>query len=78
MSMLPTGTVRPMARMFLRTSGNIERTVENIRPMRRSGVSSTAAASMSAMGAASGTTAERTAGMRPCRSCQAGVATPSR
>ena len=64
-SMLPTGSVRPMVRIFRRMSGRTDRMVEYIRPMNRSGVLSTTAAIMSANGAASGANEATTAGRTP-------------
>ena len=78
MSRLPMGMVWPTVRMLRRTSGRTERTVENMRPMKRSGRSKMTAAIMSAMGAMSGAKGEIIVGKIPCRSRQAGVLTPSR
>ena len=78
MSMLPTGSVWDMVRMFWRMSGSTARTVEYMRPMKRSGRSKTTAAIMSTMGATSGRSGESSVGRMPRRSFQAGVLTPSR
>ena len=72
------GMVWLTVRMFWRKSGRRDRTVEYMRPMRRSGKSITTAATMSTMGATSGTMGERRVGRMPWRSFQAGVLTPSR
>ena len=78
MSMLPMGIVWVMVRMFWRMSGSTARTVEYMRPMKRSGRSKTTAAIMSTMGATSGRNGESTVGRTPWRSFQEGVLTPSR
>ncbi len=78
MSMLPTGSVWDMVRMFWRMSGSTARTVEYRRPMARSGRSRMTAATMSTIGATSGRSGESSAGRMPVRSFHAGVLMPSR
>ena len=72
------GNVWPAVRTLRRTSGRTDRTVENIRPMNRSGRSLTAAAPRSTRGAMFGANGATTVETMPCRCFHAGVPTPSR